>query len=274
MNGKIIEFFKKENIEYYGALDYSDILEVNPRLRERENIDAKSVIVFLLPYYSGETENLSRYSASLDYHIVIKEITEKLCKLIKEIYPFGNAVGFGDHSPIDERGAALLAGLGILGDNGLLINEKYGSYVFIADVITDVPPEVIEASIPLPVSRCEGCGACKRSCPTGILRSESSECLSAITQKKGELSDEEIKMMLKFDTVWGCDICQSVCPHNKKPRVTPIEFFKRNRIERLTLEALDTMDDEEFAKRAFAWRGRKTVRRNLEYYENARKCKQ
>lgn len=267
MDARIASFFERENIEYYAVLDYKDAVEINPRIRERRGIDARSIIVFLLPYYSGEVENLSRYAASLDYHILIGSVTARLCELICEIYPGSSSVGFGDHSPIDERSAALTSGLGVLGENGLLINEKYGSYVFIADVITDVPPEIIGAINPLPVLRCEGCGLCKRACPTGILSESSCDCLSAITQKKGDLSEKEIEMMLKFNTVWGCDECQSACPHNRNPRLTPIEFFKNDRITELTLDAVNSMSDEEFSKRAFAWRGRKTVIRNLEHYE-------
>lgn len=270
LDAKIREFFKNENIEYYAALDYKSVSEINHRLIEREGFDAKSILIFLLPYYAGETENLSRYASSLDYHIVIKDVTQRLVSLIREIYPGSCAKGFGDHSPIDERGAALCSGLGILGDNGLLINEKYGSYVFIADVITDVSPEVIGAVKPMPVLKCEGCGSCKRACPTGILRAEGSECLSAITQKKGELLEGELEMMLKYNTVWGCDLCQSVCPHNRNPKETPISFFKRERISKLTTEAVNAMGDEEFSRRAFAWRGRKTIERNLNYYEKSK----
>ena len=267
MDKRIKDFFARENIEYYAALGYNDVTEINPRLRERKGIDARSIIIFLLPYYSSDTENLSRYAASMDYHIIIRDVTERLVALINEIYPGSVAQGFGDHSPIDERGAALSAGLGILGENGLIINEKYGTYVFIADVVTDVPAEVIGASKPLPVLKCEGCGACKKACPTGILSGDGTDCLSAITQKKGELSEYEMNLMLKFNTVWGCDECQSSCPHNASPVETPIEFFKKDRITRLTSDLLSRMDDEEFSKRAFAWRGRKTVERNLEFYE-------
>lgn len=270
MDKRIAEFFKNEKIEYYSALAYDDVFEVNSRLRERSNIDAKSVIIFLLPYYTGEAENLSRYAVSLDYHLIIKDVTARLVNLLGDIFPGCSAVGFGDHSPIDERGAALSAGLGMLGDNGLLINEKYGSYVFIADVVTDVSPERLGAVKPIPVLRCEGCGACKRKCPTGILNGEGTECLSAITQKKGELSSDEVEMLVKFNTVWGCDLCQSSCPHNAKPTLTTIEFFYKSRISKLTSEELNAMSEEDFSKRAFAWRGRKTVSRNLEYYEKNR----
>ena len=263
MDKRVSDFFESEKIEYFAALDYAHIREINAGLRERKNIDAKSVIIFLIPYYVGGSKNLSEYSAAKDYHQIIKEKTDKLIAKLKEIYPRGNFVGFGDHSPIDERGAALSAGLGILGDSGLLINEKYGTYVFLADVICDVLPEEIGAVPPTPVLKCEGCGACAKACPTGILRAEGSDCLSAITQRKGELTDSEIALMKKYNTVWGCDVCQSVCPHNREPDVTPIDFFHEERIPHLTSEILASMDDETFEKRAFAWRKRKTIERNL-----------
>ena len=69
--------------------------------------------------------------------------------------------------------------------------------------------------------------------------------------------------MRKYDTAWGCDVCQEVCPHNLLPRLTPIELFKEGRIDCLTEELVEGMTKEEFASRAFAWRGKKTVLRNL-----------
>ena len=119
MDRRIENFFEKENIEYYAALDYAALREINPSLLARSGVLGRSIIIFLLPYYTGEAENLSVYSASLDYHIIIKDVTGRLIALLKSIYPDNNFVGFGDHSPIDERGAALMAGLGILGTAGL-----------------------------------------------------------------------------------------------------------------------------------------------------------
>ena len=69
--------------------------------------------------------------------------------------------------------------------------------------------------------------------------------------------------MKKYNTVWGCDECQRVCPHNRSPRLTPIEFFYRDRIPELTLDVLNGMTRVEFQRRAFAWRGKKTVERNI-----------
>ena len=228
----------------------------------REELTPRSVLIFLIPYYVSKPKNLSVYAASLDYHIYIKRITSELISLMKALYPENNFVGYGDHSPIDERGAALIGGLGILGDNGLFINEKYGSYVFIADIVSDLSPSELGA-VKCEVKTCTHCSACLFACPTGILRGEGDDCLSAITQRKGELSENEIELMRKCDTVWGCDLCQSVCPYNKSPALTPIEFFHRDRIECLTSEKLNALSKVEFKSRAFGWRGRAVVERNL-----------
>ncbi len=265
MQEKVKEIFKKENIEYVSALAYSDCREINRGLIERagDGFCPQSVLVFLLPYYTGETVNISRYAASLDYHIIIKEIGTRITAALEELYPEHIFRTYGDHSPINEISAALISGFGIAGDNGLLINERYGTYVFLGDIITDIPPEELGCISPMPVLSCERCGACARACPTGILRGEGADCLSAITQRKGELTASEEELMRRHNTAWGCDLCQSSCPHNREPRPTPIKEFYRERIEMLTTPMLSTMSKDEFERRAFAWRGRKTVERNL-----------
>ena len=263
MRNLIKSYFESKNIEYYAVLPYSACREINHGIMSRENFTPKSVIVYLLPYYTGETVNLSRYAASLDYHLALRECADGLISLLKTAAPDCHAKGYGDHSPISEVSAALVAGLGVIGDNGLILNEKYGSYVFIGDIVTDLEPERLGAISPREVMTCYHCGACKRSCPTGILRGDGDDCLSAITQRKGELTDEEVALMRKYNTVWGCDLCQSACPYNREPKITPIEFFHRERITELTRDLLDAMDKETFSHRAFAWRGRKTVERNI-----------
>lgn len=263
MNTEISKFFEEQKIEYYSVLDYADCIETNSRIMKRESFLPKSVIVFLVPYFVSIPKNLSVYAASEDYHIIIGELTEGLIARLSKVYPKNFFRGYGDHSPIDERAAAVSAGLGIVGDSGLLINEKYGTYAFIADVVTDVPPELLGAQRPTPVRNCIGCGRCKKACPTGVLRGDGDSCLSAITQKKGELSESEKELMRRCNTVWGCDVCQSVCPYNANPQKTPISFFYRDRIEELTSDVLASLDEESFSRRAFAWRGRKTVERNV-----------
>lgn len=261
------EIFENDGIEYFSVVDYNECKSINPRLEAKMSFVPKSVIVFLLPYYSGECENISRYAASLDYHIIIGEITSRIIEKLKKTYPVSSFVGFGDHSPIDERDCALKGRLGFIGDNGLIINEKYGSYVFLGDIICDIPKEELLAGFQLTekaiARECCHCGECRKACPTGILRGEGSDCLSAITQRKGTLNSEEIDLMRKYNTVWGCDICQSNCPYNKNPRKTPIEIFYRDRIQRLDMSLLNAMSDDEFKRRAFAWRGREVVERNI-----------
>lgn len=263
MKEEIRALLAEEGIESAEALSYADARETAPHILARAALTPRSMILFLLPYYAGATDNLSVYAAARDYHIFIREVTKRLISRLSALFPGSHSVGFGDHSPIDERHAALSAGLGILGKNGLLIHRTYGTYVFIADILTDIPPEELGAIPALPIERCEGCGACLRACPTGILRAESEMCLSAVTQRKGELSEEEIALMKKYHTVWGCDLCQSACPHNKDPKITPIAFFREERIPRLTREILDRMDENSFRERAFAWRGRRVVERNV-----------
>lgn len=266
----IKEIFEEEKIEYFGAVPYASLREINKRARGRIPFEPKSVIIFLLPYYVSEGENISKYATSLDYHIAVKDFTDRIIAKLSRLFTNGKFIGFGDTSPIDERYAAAGAGLGVIGDNGLLINEKYGSFVFLCEIITDLDCRDIGGSEVGRIGGCAHCGKCKSACPTGILRGEGSSCLSEITQRKGELSEEELSLMREWGTVWGCDICQNVCPYNENPAVTPIEFFHKDRIEKLTEELLLHMSDEEFKDRAFSWRGRGVLKRNL---ENEKKCK-
>ena len=260
----IKSLFSELSIEYYSVLDYKDVRQTGEHIMRRAGFEPRSVIVYLIPYYGGECKNISRYAASLDYHIAARELGTKIIDGLKREFPKMQGAAFGDHSPIDERHAALISGLGIIGDNGLIITEKYGSYVFIGDVVTDIPPEALCAVFPKEIKRCESCGKCKSACPTGILRSEGEDCLSAITQRKGELSKSEAELMRKYNTAWGCDICQQVCPHNREPEITPIEFFLKDRITELSAESLSSLTDDALKKRAFGWRGRAVLERNVE----------
>lgn len=263
MRDVIARYFAECKIEYYAVLSYSDCRELSREIMEREDFTPRSVIVFLVPYYVSRGENISTYATSLDYHLAIREITDGLARAILEARPSAHLHGYGDHSPIDEVHAALIGGLGIMGDNHLLINEKYGSYIFVGDMVTDIDPRELGGVEPCPIEGCLHCGACRAACPTGILRGESYDCLSAITQRKGELSAHEVDLMIKYNTVWGCDECQRTCPYNREPRKTPIDFFRRERITRLTRELLDEMGRAELRARAFGWRGRTVLERNL-----------
>jgi epoxyqueuosine reductase len=257
-------FFSSTGIEYYAVADIKNVRLTKGELLEREDFVPRSVILFLVPYYTLTPKNISRYAASRDYHIYLKEIGNRLSSFLKERIPEISCKGYGDHSPIDERHAAAKCALGVIGDNGLLINEKYGSYVFIADLVTDAPASLFGEYLQREPEGCEHCAACISACPTGRLADRTAPCLSAVTQKRGELSDDEAELIKRTGGVWGCDACQEVCPHNVSPIRTPIEFFHEARIEGLTKEILLDMNEDEFSERAFAWRGRKTLLRNLD----------
>lgn len=260
MVNKIKKIFIKENIEYASILNINDCCIINERLFERKTPFAKSVIIFLVPYFAGEKNdrNISLYAVSRNYHDYLEFIFEKVISELKEEFPEHIFTGMGDHSPIAETRAAACAGLGIIGDNYRLINEKYGSYVFIGGIFTDLTCKIS----PKEIQTCNHCGACRKSCPSP------ENCLSAITQRKGELTEDEIAMMIKYNTAWGCDICQMVCPMNKKIEQTPIDFFKNELIYHLTPEILGAMSDDELAHRAFGWKKRKTIERNIKLLSN------
>ena len=98
-------------------------------------------------------------------------------------------------------------------------------------------------------------------------------CRSALTQQKGELTDEEKQILLQHPTIWGCDLCQEICPHTlaaieRGSIFSPIPFFLEDSLPCLTQEILDGMDEEAFSRRAYAWRGRQTIARNLDLKNN------
>lgn len=269
MRDTVAAIFAAEGITEYGFLPMERARVTYPALLSRDgDFTPASVLLFLVPYYTGPADNLSLYAVSRDYHLYMRTLGERILSTLVATYPDATFRLFSDHSPIDERHAAVAAGLGIFGDNGLLINEKYGSLVFIGEVFSSLPPP--EGTEGYPLRSCEHCGACRRACPTGAL-SGAGECLSALTQKKGELVPETVALMRKHRTVWGCDLCQTACPHTRrvieKGVTTPISFFHEARLPRLDSEVLAALSPEEFKTRAFSWRGRAVIERNVRAFE-------
>ncbi|MGM9663295.1 MAG: epoxyqueuosine reductase, partial [Eubacteriales bacterium] len=230
----------------------------------------KSAVIFLVPYIAGDGAegNISLYARSLDYHSFCDTLFSRICARLEESYG-KRFLGFADKSPLSETYTAACAGLGVIGDNHLLINEKYGSFVFIGEILSEVSAEEL-GYIPHDLSPkgCLHCGKCKSACP---MTESGMDCLSAVTQKKGELTEEEKAYILKYGSAWGCDICQTSCPLVRRAIdsgvKTPIEFFYDRRINFLTSDEVAAMSDEEFVSRAFSWRGRKTILRNLALFE-------
>ncbi len=262
--------FAEEKIDVYGVLPFSACRVRRPDLIERKGVSAdeiQSAVMFLIPYYVNDgAGNISLYARSGDYHRYSEALFARLLPKLEKAYG-GRFLGFADKSPIEENIAASMAGLGVLGDNYMLISEKYGSFVFLAELFSTVSPEMLgyDGEKTREPSYCMHCEACKRACP---MVKENLDCLSAVTQKKGPLSEEEAAYLKKYGSAWGCDLCQLACPLNRKVMQsgmeTPIAFFHDERISALTKEMLDNMSEEEFRSRSFSWRGKAPLYRNLE----------
>ena len=269
----MLDKVKKELILYgidlVGAIPLSVCKITKPYKLEKIGFDSSLplyAIMMAVPYYTAHAEkNISSYCIPRDYHLFFKGLFDSIIPRLSEIFPSNRFAGFADDSPIFEREAAAMSGLGIIGDNGMLITEKYSSFVFLGEIITDLPLEVDQK---YGITRCEGCGRCKKACPMD----EIGECLSALTQKKGELADTEKTHIKKYGSAWGCDICQEVCPHTENAIkngtiYTNIDFFKNELTPKISNELIDKMSDEDFSSRAYSWRKRTTVKRNLDILE-------
>ncbi len=252
-----------------------------PYLLDRAGINKNgTVILFAIQYVmtsdvSDPRRNLSLYAVPRDYHGFIKELENTLIPSLQKTYPNHTFAIFADHSPILEVDAAARAGLGVIGMNGLLLTPEYGSFVFIGDIVTDADYSVVTgADVPLfpehpPV--CEKCGLCLKACPTGCKEGHRTDCLSALTQKKGILNAYEKEALLKGGLVWGCDACQLACPHNRSViqsrKDTPVPYFRENRLIRVDADTIASMTDTAFSEYAFAWRGRAVIHRNIALFE-------
>lgn len=224
-----------------------------------------ATLIAVFPYFCGhEPGNISLYARGLDYHGVLKNALDKVAAMLGSGVRTRVCV---DASPIDERKAACLAGLGVIGENGMLITGEYGSYVFIGEILVyGCPDEYENVSARSETVACEGCGACREACPSGYLRG-SGVCLSAVTQKKGALTPEEERLITENGYVWGCDVCQLVCPMNKNAKHTKIPEFCGGGGHEIvkSLGFCDLADEkiaEKYKNRAFLWRGREVLLRN------------
>lgn len=228
------------------------------------------VFVAAFPYYAGDVPgNLSRYARGSDYHTSVVYRLEGVCRAMEARWPGRRFLPGADNSPIPEKTAALLAGLGVLGNNSLVLTPRWGSYVFFGTILTDLTdwdwPE------PRPAGPCLNCGRCVAACPGGAIGGEGmdpSRCLSHLTQKKGELDPDQTRLVAEHSLIWGCDRCQEVCPYNRDLPLTPLPEFRTGLIHRLDRGDLAGLTARQFreryANRAFTWRGPGVLLRNLD----------
>lgn len=245
---------------------------VEERLLGTSLFTPKSAIVCLFPYYveHKDPSNLSRYTWATDYHLVINEYLKKLIEKLQIINTDAQFSIHCDTSPLADRYMAYLAGLGFYGKNNCFISPKWGSYVVIGTILTTLE---LEPDTPLTQS-CMECNRCITACLGQCLGHDEFKfdtCKSYLTQKKGELTSEEEHIIAKTPLVFGCDVCQEVCPHNKDIPTTPIPEFQS--VEPyIDVDELDSLTNKEFkakyGHRAFSWRGKKILMRNQEIIES------
>lgn len=181
---------------------------------------ARSVITLLKNYYPSQTPSgdlkISKYAYGTDYHYVIKDQLKQLMHDLQEQIGNFDGRGFVDSAPVLERTWAKKSGLGWLGKNGNLITKQSGSFFFIATLITDLD---LVADDPFAKDFCGSCTRCIDACPTGAIEEgkvvNGSKCISYFTiELKDEIIPEEMKG--KFQNwMFGCDVCQDVCPWNR-----------------------------------------------------------
>ena len=259
----------------WGTCAYADLL---PRMNEHAQARAEElcpapagVFVAAFPYYAGEGPgNLCRYARGEDYHTALSRRLAPVCAGLEAAYPFHKFVSLVDNSPLPEGDAAALAGLGLRGKNGLVILPPWGSWLFLATVLTDLPLP----SAPVPAPDCVNCGACVEACPGKALGPNGfdiSRCLSELTQRKGELTEEQTELLRRHDLVWGCDVCQTVCPYNREVPDTPLPEFRDGLLSTLTEGDVENFTRRQFEAafphRAFTWRGPGVLERNLKLKE-------
>ena len=237
---------------------------------------AKSVITLLLNYFPSQqqktdTPKISKYALGNDYHEVIRNKLKLLLQSIKENIGEVNGRGFVDSAPVLERTWAQQSGLGWVGKNGNLINKQSGSFFFIATLIIDLE---LDYDDPFAKDYCGTCTKCIDECPTEAILPDKvidgSKCISYFTiELKDALIPETMKG--KFDNwMFGCDVCQDVCPWNRfsKPtneiNFTPVPEilnFTSNDWEELTEESFKIIFKDSSLKRTkFAG-----IKRNLKF---------
>ena len=216
---------------YHGKMSYME-RNFDKRLDTTKLVEnSKSVISLTYNYYpkkvlkSDSTFKVSKYAYGKDYHNVIRKKLKKLFQFIKE--KIGDVEGrvFVDSAPVHERAWAKLSGIGWIGKNSLLINERKGSYFFLAEIICDLELEYDTIT----KDRCGKCTKCIDACPTDAITSaqviDANKCISYLTIENKKEIPNELKSNLN-DAIFGCDICQDVCPWNKFSRPHKEDSFK------------------------------------------------
>jgi epoxyqueuosine reductase len=235
---------------------------------------ATSAVVTLTNYFHGSRAPgprpgaVAQYAWSSDYHDVLGERLEQLASTIRLLAPASRTRCYVDAGPVPERELAQLAGLGWIGKNMMLIHPAIGSFTFIGVVLTDAE---LEPDLPFEADRCGTCRRCLDACPTqafvGPRDLDARACISYLTiERRGDFTPAE--QLQVGDWLFGCDICQDVCPWNVSfaQATTDAGLAPRPDVMAPDPEVVTTMSDGDFARKygdtPFARPGAAGMRRN------------
>ena len=265
---------RQQELNYQSGFEEPDIEKrVDPALIFPE---PRSIISIALAYPSklknppqskkGERRGIfCRASWGTDYHTVLRQKLSMLEAFIQEHIPGSVTKSMVDTGELVDRAVAERAGIGWSGKNCSIITPEYGSYVYLGDVITNLP---FEPDAPME-DRCGTCNKCIDVCPTGALvqggQLDSTRCIAFLTQTKGFLP-EEFRTKIG-NRLYGCDTCQTVCPENKgKDFHLHPEMEPDPELAKPLLRPLLTMSNREFKEKfghvSGSWRGKKPIQRN------------
>jgi epoxyqueuosine reductase len=221
---------------------------------------ARSAVVTLTNYYHGSADpgpmargsaKVAQYAWSSDYHDVLGERLEQLAAEIRLLAPGSQTRCYVDAGPVPERELAQLAGLGWIGKNMMLIHPEIGSFTFIGVILTDAE---LAPDLPFEADRCGTCRRCLDACPThafaGPRDLDARACISYLTiEHRGDFTETERAQV--GDWLFGCDVCQDVCPWNVSfARATrDPELAPRADVAQPDGAAFATMDANEFQRR-------------------------
>lgn len=248
---------------FHGEMAYMEN-HFDKRLDPRLLVDgAKSVVSLLFNYYPSEFQNensykISKYAYGEDYHFVIKDKLKELMHHIHEEIGEVDGRVFVDSAPVLDKAWAAKSGLGWVGKNNNLINKGNGSFFFVAELIIDLELEYDSAT----TNHCGTCTACIDACPTQAIESpyivNGSKCISYLTIELKDDIPNQFKNQLD-DWMYGCDVCQDVCPWNRfsKPHTEPLFTpkkqlldYSKNDWEDLTQELFQEIFKKSAVKRA------------------------